>query len=231
MIQGLIFDFDGLILDTELSAFQSWQELYQVYGCSLPLEEWAVCIGGSDDLFDPCAHLEAQLGRTLVRADILAQRRRRHLAMLEAEPLLPGIEEYLAQAKRLHLKIGLASSSPHAWVDNHLSRLGILEHFDTLKCADDVTHTKPNPELYLAVLAEVGIAGHQAIALEDSPNGVRAAQRAGIFCVAVPNMVTCQLPLEHADMRLRSLAEMSLEQLLVEVQQRRSLAEAAHREM
>lgn len=75
-------------------------------------------------------------------------------------------------------------------------------------------------EKYLAVLDALNVCGKQAIALEDSPNGVRAAQRAGIFCVAIPNLVTSQLPLEHADMRLASLDEMPLEQLLAKVEEK-----------
>ena len=105
-------------------------------------------------------------------------------------------------------------------MDGHLARLGLLGYFDCIRCADDVKHTKPDPELYQAVLDAFGLQGSQAIALEDSPNGVTAAQRAGIFCVAVPNPVTSQLSLEHADLRLTSLEEISLEQLLAKVRKR-----------
>ncbi|HEY6408189.1 MAG TPA: HAD-IA family hydrolase, partial [Ktedonobacteraceae bacterium] len=118
------------------------------------------------------------------------------------------------------LKIGVASSSGHEWVDSHLARLGLIDYFDSIKCYDDVKHTKPDPELYLAVLTALGVQGYQAIALEDSPNGVIAAQRAGIFCVAVPNPVTRQLSLDHADLYLSSLSDVPLEELLVKVQER-----------
>jgi HAD superfamily hydrolase (TIGR01509 family) len=218
MIQALIFDFDGLILDTEISAYQTWQEIYREHNCDLPFSTWATCIGGSPDLFDPCEYLERQIGRPILREEIRLKRRQRHLAIVETQSILPGVEDYLLSAKRLGLKIGLASSSTHEWVDNHLARLGIIEYFDSIKCRDDVRSSKPDPELYLAVLDTLKVPAHRAIALEDSPNGVLAAQRAGIFCVAVPNLVTSQLPLAHADMQLTSLTEMSLERLLAEVQ-------------
>jgi HAD superfamily hydrolase (TIGR01509 family) len=219
MIQALIFDFDGLILDTELSSFQTWQEIYREHDCDLPFETWAACIGTSAHAFNPYTHLESLLGRALQREEILHRRRQRHVAIVEKQPLLPGVETYLREAKRIGLRIGLASSSHHEWVDNHLERLGILSYFDTIKCSNDVEHVKPDPALYLAVLDALNVCGKQAIALEDSPNGVRAAQRAGIFCVAIPNFLTSQLPLEHADMRLTSLDEMPLEQLLAKVEE------------
>ena len=217
MIRAIVFDFDGLILDTEISAYQTWQEIYAEYDCELPFETWATCIGGSPQLFDPCVYLEEQIGRAVPREEMRQRRRQRHLELILAQSPLPGVEAYLQDARRLGLRIGLASSSPHSWVDTHLVRLGILDYFDSIQCFDDVTNTKPDPELYLAVLNALHVRGDETIALEDSPNGVRAAQRAGIFCVAVPNPVTNQLPLEHADMRLESLADMPLEELLTYV--------------
>ena len=112
------------------------------------------------------------------------------------------------------MKRAVASSSSRAWVTSHLSRLGLLESFDYLRCGDEVKRKKPDPELYLDVLKHFEITGDEAIVLEDSPNGVRAAQAAGIFCVAIPNVVTGQLPLDHADLRLASMAHMPLEKLI-----------------
>ena len=97
-------------------------------------------------------------------------------------------------------------------------RLGLMEHFDAIKCANDVTNVKPDPELYLIALVALKVRASEAIALEDSPNGILAAKRAGLFCVAVPNPITVQLSLDHADLRLDSLAELPLEKLLVEAQ-------------
>ncbi|HAT45535.1 MAG TPA: hypothetical protein DDW33_10025 [Ktedonobacter sp.] len=219
MIKALIFDFDGLILDTEMSSFQTWQEIYEEHDCQLPFSTWAICIGGSTELFDPFEYLEQQIGRPVLREEIRLRRRLRHVQIVEEQPVLPGVEDYMLSAKRLGLKIGLASSSRHEWVDSHLTRLGLIDYFDSIKCFDDVKQSKPDPELYLAVLDALGVHGREAIALEDSPNGVIAAQQAGIYCVVVPNPVTRQLPLEHADLCLSSLGDVSLEHLLEKVQQ------------
>jgi HAD superfamily hydrolase (TIGR01509 family) len=221
MIQALIFDFDGLILDTEMSALQSWAEIYKEYNCEIPMAKWMSIIGGTAGLFDPLDYLEQQIGRPVEREALLTRRRLRHEATTSALSALPGVEDYLSDARRLGLKIGLASSSSRRWVQGHLTRLGLMKYFDCLRCADDVAHKKPDPELYLAALQGLGVEAGQAVALEDSPNGVTAAQRAGIFCVAIPNALTGQLPLDHADLHLTSLAEMPLERLLARVEQRR----------
>jgi len=128
--------------------------------------------------------------------------------------VLPGIHDYLRGARDLGLKLGLASSSSVNHVHGHLQRLELLHYFDATKCFEDTEAHKPEPAPYRAVLDELGVAPYEAVAFEDSPNGVTAARAAGIFCVAVPNAVTCRLPLEHADHRLASLAEEPLEQLL-----------------
>lgn len=221
MIQALIMDFDGLILDTEGPAFQSWQEIFEEHGRSLPLAAWATWVGGSPDMFDPYAYLEAQVGHAVDREDIRSREREREDELIAAQPLLPGVEDYIRDARRLGLKLGLASSSEREWVLGHLSRLGMDAHFDSIKCADDVERAKPHPDLYLAVLQDLDVPASQALAFEDSPNGITAAQAAGIFCVVIPNPLTRQLPTDHADLRLNSLADVPLEELLLEIENKR----------
>lgn len=221
MIRALIFDFDGLILDTEMPDFQSWQEIYKEYGCSLPLSLWAACIGTSEKAFDPPDYLEALLGRPVDREAIRSKREERRIELLEKQPILPGVKDYITDAKRLGLELGLTSCSSRDRVTLHLSRLGLGEEFDSIKCAEDVERVKPDPELYHAMLEALGLRADEAIALEDSPNGILAARRAGVFCVAVPNPLTRHLPLNQADLRLTSLAELPLEKLLCQIQKKR----------
>jgi len=219
VIRGLIFDFDGLILDTELPIFRAWEEICLEHGCPLPLEVWASCIGTSRE-FDVLGYLEARLGRKVDRGALLERHRRREIELISQESLRPGVKDYLIRAERLGLKLGLASSSSREWVIGHLGRLGLGGEFDSIKCADDVDRAKPEPDLYRAVLEELGLLPGEAIALEDSPNGIFAARRAGLFCVAVPNPLTKRLSLDGADMRLESLETLPLERLLLEVERR-----------
>jgi HAD superfamily hydrolase (TIGR01509 family) len=220
--RGLVFDFDGLILDTEGPEYQSWLEIYGDHACELPLSVWSACIGTAMDVFNPYDYLESQYGKAVDREAVRAKHKARCAELLEGQLVLPGVREYVLDAKRLGIKLGVASSSSRWWVAGHLERLGLMEYFDCVRTRDDVTHSKPEPDLFLSAAECLGLRPEEAIAIEDSPNGVTAAKRAGLFCVAVPNLVTRELPLEHADLVLTSLAELPLEQLLLLVEERRN---------
>jgi HAD superfamily hydrolase (TIGR01509 family) len=213
VIRAIVFDFDGLILDTEEPIYRSWLEVYEAHGQELPFERWVQIVGSSTIRFHPQHHLEERLGRPLPK-EVLDRRIGRRTEMVLANKLLPGVLEHLDAARASGLKVGVASSSTRDWVMGHLGRLGILDRFDCLRCRDDVAHVKPEPDLYLAVLECVGVAGSEAIAIEDSPNGVLAAKRAGMRCVAIPNSITARLDLGQADVVLGSLAEVTPAELL-----------------
>lgn len=213
MIRALVFDFDGLILDTEEPVYRSWLEVYQAHGEELPFERWIQIVGSTTTGFHPQQHLEERLGRPLPE-EVLDGRIGRRTEMILAQTVLPGVMQHLAAARERGLKLGVASSSTSDWVRGHLSRLGILEQFDCMRCRDDVEHAKPEPDLYVAVLDCLGVQASEAIAIEDSPNGVAAAKRAGMRCVAIPNPITAQLDLSQADVVLGSLAEVTLLELL-----------------
>jgi HAD superfamily hydrolase (TIGR01509 family) len=213
MIKALIFDFDGLILDTEVPEYESWLDLYQSYGCILPLEKWLECIGTAD-AFNPYEELEMRLGKPIDRAAVRLQRRVRFAELMADQTILPGVQDYIATAKQLGLKLAVASSSPRDWVVGHLSRFGLDSQFDAICCGDEVKFTKPDPALYLAALQKLEVQAHEAIAFEDSPNGILAAKRAGLFCVAVPNALTRQLSLSLADFEMSSLSNLPLEQII-----------------
>ncbi len=215
MIKALIFDFDGLIVDTEWPDYDSWQQVYQRHGCELAIEKWGQIVGGTGDSdFDPHEHLEKLCGKKLDREEIWISRRKQYLDELSAQPILPGVVEYLDDAERRGLKLAITSSSPENWVRGHLARLGLYQRFDAIKTADDVKRTKPDPELYLAVIEALSIKPAEGIVFEDSPNGVRAAKAAQLFCVVVPNQLTVQLKIDGADLRFNSLAEKKLGELL-----------------
>jgi HAD superfamily hydrolase (TIGR01509 family) len=214
MIKAIIFDYDGTIFDSEITEYLSWKETYDSFGVELPLEAWLNSIGGVG-LFDPYDHLEKLVGRSLDRETIRTKRRLRDEELTAQQPIMPGVLAYLQEAKQLGLKTAVASSSEHGWVDAGLKRLGIFDQFDYIVCRDDVGgKAKPDPDVYLALLDNLGIAADEAIVLEDSPNGMVAAQAAGIFCVVVPNQLTSQLSFDKPDYRVTSLADMPLKQLL-----------------
>jgi HAD superfamily hydrolase (TIGR01509 family) len=215
MIRAIVFDFDGLILDTEEPVYRSWLEVYEAHGEELPFERWVQIVGSTTTRFHPQHHLEERLGRSLPK-EVLDSRIVRRTELVLAQKLLPGVAQHIDQAKAAGLKLGVASSSTNEWVRGHLARLGILEKFDCVRCRDDVANAKPEPDLYIAVLECLGVSASEAIAIEDSPNGVTAAKRAGLRCVAIPNSITAKLDLSGADVLLHSLDEITLADLLKE---------------
>jgi HAD superfamily hydrolase (TIGR01509 family) len=164
--------------------------------------------------FRPLPHLQTLTGRDLTSLNLSARASQQNLAHIVTQSPLPGVLSILDAAKRLGLRLAVASSSPHHWVDGHLTRLGISHFFEVVKCADDVSRTKPEPELYLSALEALGVSAPEAIAFEDSPHGVTAARRAGIFVIAIPNPVTAQLKISGENLRLNSLADLGLNELL-----------------
>jgi HAD superfamily hydrolase (TIGR01509 family) len=204
LVKAVVFDFDGLILDTEEPVYRSWQEVYREHGEVLPFDRWVEIVGSSTAAFDPKSHLEERLGRALTQ-DVLDRRVERRAAMVLAQPILPGVAELARSARAAGLRVGVASSSTTQWVTGHLERLGLLDRFDCVRCRDDVAKVKPAPDLYLAVADCLGAAPEEAVAIEDSPNGIASAKAAGMWCVAVPNGITGGLDLSHADAVLATL--------------------------
>jgi len=218
MIRALIFDFDGLILDTETPVFRSWQEFYASNGGCLDYDQWAQVVGTVSTEAEHFARLEEQIGYPLDQITLGPLRRQRESELIQAQPILPGVKDYLVQARQMGLKIGVASSAPCQWVTGHLQRLDLLHYFDSVRAMDDVERVKPDPELFLTVLVDLGVDPQDAVVFEDSPAGIRAAKSAGLSCVAVPNPVTRQYSLAQADLRLESLADLPLQSLIEKVE-------------
>lgn len=206
-IKGLIFDFDGLILDTETPEYEVWCDIYSRYGSALSIEDWALCLGSSPEAFDAVGNLQNLTKLALDQAALRQEHRIRSLELIERASPLPGIVELLSYARKANLPVGLASSSKRNWVEEHLKRIKLEHFFDCIFCQDDVAEVKPAPDLYLLALEYFHLNSRDAVAFEDSPNGITAAQRAGIFCVGVPNPVSRLLITDHADMIVSSLAE------------------------
>ena len=214
MIRALVFDFDGLILETETPAYETWAEIYKEHGHELPLDRWFDYIGREGGFFDAADHLAALVGEGFDREAARKRRDARKTELIDALDVMVGVREYVADAKRLGLSLAVASSSSRKWVLGHLERLRLHAEWDGVFTRDDVARTKPAPDLYLAAVEALGVAPGEAVAFEDSRNGIAAAKDAGLLCVAVPNALTAAMDLSRADLRLESLAETPLERLL-----------------
>jgi HAD superfamily hydrolase (TIGR01509 family) len=213
--RAFLFDFDGLILDTETASRAGWEWLYREHGHELPPEKWALMVGTVDG-WDIWGNLESLVGEPLDRPSWNEKRYAHELSVLEAEELRPGIAEYLEAAERHGLKRAIVSSATRKWIDMHLERLERAYGWDAIVTADfDTERAKPRPTLYLEALEKLGVEAGEAVAFEDSPNGAMAARAAGIYVVGIPNEVTKDLGLaDTADLMLDSLADLPPDELL-----------------
>jgi len=211
-VQALVFDFDGLLVDTESAAVRAWEETLLAVGVPMPLDVWLGAIGGRGAATAMLRHLSELLGETDANAlrDAWWQR---HVALVHAALPRPGVPEYLAEARRRGLALALASSASADWVVPHVRRLGWERTFAAVCTGDDV-RPKPAPDTYEAALAALGVLPERAVAFEDSPAGVAAAKAAGLRCVAVPNPVTADLAFPAADLMLAGLDRLPLSDLL-----------------
>lgn len=220
MIKAIVFDCDGLLIDTETAYYKAFRDVFQQYGVDLPLDVYLNCVGTSFDHFNPYDYLQERVGRSLDIEAVEQEVVRKRDELNAQQSLMPGVEAYLREAKRTGLKIGLASSSSSGWIEEHVGRCGALHYFDTIQTKDKVSEVKPNPELYLRALHELGVSGEQAIAFEDSAHGLNAAKAAGMHCVIIPNSITSHLTFADYDLRLRSMADMPLTEVIEAIQRR-----------
>lgn len=212
-ITALVFDFDGLLMDTESTALASWQFEWRQYGLELDVTTFFADHGG-DVTEQRYGQLAAAVGpgydRTASHARRVAYRDRLHATL----DLAPGIREWLDRARQLGLRLAVASSSPRAWVTRLLATTGCLGRFETLACGDDVAAAKPDPAVYRLAMARLAVPAADALAFEDSPHGVTAATTAGLRCVAIPNRFTDPARYGHADLLLANASDRTLDQVL-----------------
>ena len=222
-ITAVVFDFDGLLLETEEPTYQSWAETYDDHGESLSLDAWLLTVGRVDHV-DPADELARRIGRPLTDDELSRRRARRDELLLALDPCV-GAVECLREARALGLHTAVASSSSRNWVGPHLERLGLADYIDHLSCYDGSVRAKPWPDLYLQALEMLGVAARDAVAFEDSFNGLTAAKAADLLCVVVPTSMTAGMDFSRADRVIKCLGQPPLAELLAELAPLRAAAD------
>lgn len=213
-LRAVIFDFDGLIVDTESNGYLTWKEIFGRHGHALPVERYAQVIGTDfSTSYDPRRDLEERTGQAFDWEAVEVGRRERETVLRRNLRPLPGVIDRLTEARELGLATAIASSSPRSWIDSWMEQLGLHAHFDHISTVDDTGRVKPDPSLFLHAVDNLGVAPQEAVIFEDSLNGLRAALAAGIRCVVAPGPMTRHLEFEGAFRRVASLAEVSLREL------------------
>ena len=202
---AVIFDFDGTVADTETPVYEAARIAHEEHGLELPMTTWIQVVGTADN--KPLAErLRDELGRP-PDADVMARAEERHRHARENVPVLPGVEDLITVAKSHDRQLAIASSSPIDWVEPHLTRLGLVDHFDYLSTRDQVDRGKPAPDLFLLAAARLGLDPADILVIEDSRHGYAAARAAGMRCVVVPNAITAHDVHPDAEIVLQSLVD------------------------
>ena len=210
-LRAVLFDFDGTLWDSETAVFGVFRELYRENGQELTLRTWSAAIGTLDG-FDPYASLNELVGGGLDVAQVRARTEEQIREAVREVPLRPGVDGFLRQLDDAGVPRALVSSDRTEWLVTNLERLGRADGWSAMVCADgDATRAKPNPHLYEAALELLDVQAAATFAIEDSPNGIRAAKAAGIPCLCVPNEATAELDLSEADVLVPTFEGLSID--------------------
>jgi putative hydrolase of the HAD superfamily len=220
MIKAIIFDFDGLLVDTESIWYEAYRDALVEHDFHLTLEHFGRVIGTSSGALNRLIQDNVAMD---VDIDVINDKAHKLYNDILLTPVLrEGVQTYIDSAKEADMKLAVASSSSRDWVEGYLSKLGILQEFNVIKTREDVEQVKPDPSLYLVALEELEVDAIEAIVFEDSFNGLKAACAAGIKCVIVPNPVTAHLPFEGHALHLHSMSDMKLLEVIEELEMKKS---------
>ncbi|WP_410795797.1 HAD family hydrolase [Paenibacillus sp. J5C2022] len=197
-MKAMVFDFDGTIIDTETAWYYAFRDAYKEHGVELSLEQYSQCVGTSLHAFNPYEYLMTELNLPINKDEFRQRIHSDHTRLMGQEQIREGVVDYLKAAKESGLRIGLASSSRREWIDRFLEQLQLADYFEVICTADDVEKVKPDPALYVKAVEGLGVKPEEAVAVEDSPNGARAAVAAGLACIIVPNTLTKLLRFDEA---------------------------------
>ena len=213
-VRALLLDFDGTMVETESASYAAWRETLAGHGYDLTVPAWIGAVGTLNGV-DPVALLQAHTGVAIDGDDLRARARARHHELVATEQLRDGVQLLVDDARDAGLHTAIVTAASSWWVRTHLTRLGIDEHWEHVIAADgDITRAKPSPVLYHEAASLLQIDPAQAVVVEDSLNGIRAAKAAGMTCVAFPNPITATLDLSEADLVVDDLGGLGLGELL-----------------
>ena len=204
--RAVVFDMDGLLLDTETLWHEAEVELFARHGGSFTWDDKMAVIGTSYDF--TAEYFADRLGRPRSDGPALVQEmiELMHALVRRAVEARPGAVELVQRLRAGEVPLGLASNSPRFLVDDALATAGLTDAFKVVVTSDDVEHAKPAPDIYLLACERLGVSPADALALEDSASGVTAAKAAGLTCIAVPQFA--ETDVSAADHIVDSLEEL-----------------------
>lgn len=209
----MVFDFDGIILNTEEPEFLAWQEVFKNYQSDLSLDKWQITIG-TRNVFDPIEELKKTAKVPLPSTEEIYHQKRQIVAkLLENQPVMDGVLDWLEELKKRDIKVAIASSSSQQWVEHHLERLNIRHYFVTVVGYSSYIRPKPYPDSYEQAIKILQANPSNSLAIEDSSWGVRAAKLTGLKVLAIPHRLTAQTDFSQADLIANSLDQITIDEV------------------
>src|SRR5262245_39823949 len=213
-LAAVVFDFDGIVLDSETPEYESHRRIYERCGVPLTIADWCEAIGvwaegHGDRRFEA---LCARSNEAPPREAYLAERQRIFQTLLPPEPMR-GIRELLTALDVAGIPAAIASTSSARWVIPAAERIGVRGFFDVIVTGDEVQKRKPAPDVYLEAARRLGVEPEDAIAIEDSGPGVAAARAAGMAVVAIPHWLTKTHDLRGAHLEVAHAGQLTLDRL------------------
>jgi HAD superfamily hydrolase (TIGR01509 family) len=213
-IDAVVFDFDGVIIDTETARYEVWMKLFEEYGQILPRDIWVKSIGRSEYVINPYQLLKNMTGKDIDVDKLRVYEKQLEDEYIAKKPLNPGLIDRINEVKSAGGHLAIASSSSRMYVEKHLRNRDILRYFDLLVCRDDVNRHKPNPEPYRKAVESLGADVSYSFAVEDSPSGIESAVAAGLFCIALAGNMTRDMNLTRAHIIADSLKDITFKSLI-----------------
>ncbi len=211
----MIFDFDGIVLDSETPEYESHRRIYEQCGVTLTVDEWCGVIGtwseGHDEQW--FRRLSVQARVVPPRDEYFAERKRIFEDVVPTVPMR-GVLDLLMLLNEAGVPTAIASSAPARWVVGAVERLGIRPMFGAVVTGDEVAHRKPSPDVYLEAARRLGVDPARSVAIEDSGPGLTAARAAGMKAIAIPHWLTERHDLSAAHLTVAHAGELTLDRLI-----------------
>lgn len=209
-IEALIFDMDGVLIDSEPVHLLAYQKFFREYGVVYTQDDNSQFLGQKD--IEIAVNLIARHNLPLTKEQFVAKKEEAFQSLIVANPVArEGLIETLEAARRLHLKLAVASSATLGSIDLIVKVLDIRNYFDNLTSGDEVQNGKPAPDVYLLAAERLCVPAENCLVIEDTDAGVQAAKSAGMRCIAIPCDATSHQEHRLADARLLSLLDLRLE--------------------
>lgn len=212
MLQGLVFDFDGTIVDTETPEYESARAVWAHYGLQLDHGFWESHVGASN--FDWLAQLATEVGEGFDAHEADRRRFEIHRVLIEKTSPNPGVVDLMVAAAERAIPVAIATNAPGVWPEHHLERMGIRHHVGPIISIDDVRRGKPHPDPFALACERIGADPRRCVAFEDSEIGVTSAVAAGLYVVAVPHHLSANHDVSPAHQVRETLAGLTIDELI-----------------